>query len=152
MKAIVDLIVDLFSWIFNFIKKICLAVFEKFMEINIFEKGIVILTMLAFVAVVAPMARYMIFDAYYTINNPIAHYMIGIVLVMLVTVYFPGMISMITRVIINVAYMTGVIYLGATHEISKAPYELSAGYYLNIMVPLLYIILALAVGLLSRES
>ncbi|HOD14756.1 MAG TPA: hypothetical protein PK307_08575 [Spirochaetota bacterium] len=152
MKALLDLIVDLFSWIFDFIKKICLAVFEKFMEINVFEKGTVILTILAFAAVVAPMARYMIFDAYYTINNPIAHYLIGIVLVMLVTIYFPGMISLIIRVAVNIAYLIGVIYLGAAHEISKAPYELSAGYYLNIVAPLFYIILALAGGLLSRES
>jgi hypothetical protein len=151
MNALIDLIIDLYSRVFNFIKKIFLVVFEKFMEINLFEKGIVILTILAFAAVVAPMARYMIFDAYFSINNPIAHYMIGIVLVMLITVYFPGMISMIIRVVINIAYMIGVIYLGAAHEISKAPYELSAGYYLNIIAPLFYILLALAGGLLSRD-
>ena len=152
MKALVNLVIDLFSWVFNYIKRIFLAVFEKFMEINIFEKGIVIITILAFAAVVAPMARYMIFDAYFSINNPIAHYMIGIVFVMLATVYFPGLISMMIRVLINLMYLIGVIYLQAAHEISKAPYELSAGYYLNVMVPLMYIILALAGGLFSRES
>lgn len=152
MKSLIDLIIDMFSSIFNFIKKICLAVFEKFMEINIFDKGIVILTILAFAAVVAPMAQYKIFDAYTSINNPIAHYMIGIVFVMLATVYFPGMISMMVRIVINLAYMIGVIYLGATHEISKAPYELSAGYYLNIIAPLFYIVLALAAGLFSRKA
>jgi hypothetical protein len=152
MKALLDMIVDLVAWVFNFIKRICVVIFEKFLEINIFEKGIVMCTVLSFAAVVAPMARYLIFDSYFTINNPIAHYMIGIVLVMLVTVYFPGMITMSARLLINCAYIIGVIYLQAAHEISKAPYELSAGYYLNIIAPLFYIILSLASGLFYRES
>ena len=152
MKALLNMIMDLFAWIFNYIKRICVILLEKFMEINMLEKGIVLVTILAFAAVVAPMARYIIFDSYFTINNPIAHYMIGIVIAMLVTVYFPGLITMIARVFLNLAYMIGVIYLQAAHEISKAPYELSAGYYLNIIVPLLYIGLSLASGLLSREA
>ena len=152
MKALLNMIVDLFAWIFNYIKHICIILFEKFMEINIFEKGIVLGTICGFAAVVAPMAGYIIFDSYFTINNPIAHYMIGIVIAMLVTVYFPGLIVMAGRVLINLAYLIGVIYLQATHEISKAPYELAAGYYVNIIAPLLYIGLSLASGMLYRES
>jgi hypothetical protein len=152
MKALLNMIIDLFSWIFNLIKRVCVMLFEKFMEINIFEKGIVIGTILAFAAVVAPMAGYIIFDSYFTINNPIAHYMIGIAIVMLVTVYFPGFITMGARVLINLAYLTGVIYLQAAHEISKAPYDLAAGYYLNIVAPLVYVVLSLASGMLYRES
>ena len=152
MKTLLNLVIDLFSWIYNFIKRICLAVFEKFMGINIFEKGIVILTIVAFAAVVMSMAHYRIFGSYTTINNPIAHYMIGIVIVMLITVYYPGMISMIVRVAINLAYLAGVIYLQAAHEITKAPYEVTAGYYINIIAPHLYVVLALVIGLLYREA
>jgi hypothetical protein len=152
MKALLDMIIDLFAWAFNAIKRLCLVVFEKFMEINIFEKGIVVCTLLAFAAVVAPMARYVIFDAYFYINNPVAHYMIGIVFVMIVTVYFPGLVATGIRVVINVLYAISIIYLQAAHEISKAPYELSFGYYLNVIAPLAFIALSLASGLLYRES
>jgi hypothetical protein len=151
MKSLLNLIQDLFSWIFNLIKKICLQLYEKFLVINIFEKCIVMMTIFAFAAVVAPMARYMIFDTYFTINNPAAHYLIGIVLVMLVTVYFPGFIPMIIRAGLNLFYLINIIYLQAAHEISKAPYELTAGYYLNIICPVVYIILALGSGLLHRD-
>ena len=152
MKSLWNLILDLFSWIYNLIKRICLRLFEKFLEVNIFEKCIAVATLLAFAAVVAPMAGYTIFDTYFTINNPAAHYLIGIVLVMLVTIYYPGFIPMLIRVGINLLYLIDIIYLQAAHEISKAPYELTAGYYLNIICPVVYIILALGSGLLSRES
>ncbi|MBP7734919.1 MAG: hypothetical protein KA369_02990 [Spirochaetes bacterium] len=122
------------------------------MEINICEKAIVISTIIAFAAVVAPMARYRIFDVYFYINNPIAHYMVGIVLVMIVTVYIPGLIAMAIRVILNILYLVDVIYLQAAHEISKAPYEVTVGYYLNIIIALVYIVLSLGSFFLFRES
>ena len=58
---------------------------------------------------------------------------------------------MIVRGILNALYLLDIIYLQAAHEISKAPYELTAGYYLNIIAPAVYIILALGSGLLYRE-
>jgi hypothetical protein len=152
MKALINLIIDLFAWIYNIIKKIIQALFEKFLSINFFEKGIVVSTIIAFAAVVAPMARYMIFDAYYSINNPAAHYLIGIVLVMLITVYYPGRISAAIRAGLNILYLVDIIYLQAAHEISKAPYEITAGYYLNIIAPVIYIILALGSAFSGRES
>lgn len=152
MKTLLNLIVDAFTWIFEMVKLAFRKIFEKFFDINVFEKGIAIATALAFAAVVAPMARYMIFDMYFTINNPSAHYLIGIALIMLVTIYFPGMIPFGIRVGINLLYLINIIYLQAAHEISKAPYELSAGYYLNVICPLVYIILSAGSALLYRES
>jgi hypothetical protein len=152
MKALINLIIDLFAWIYNIIKKIIQALFEKFLSINLFEKGIVIATIIAFIAVVAPMAQYMIFDSSTGINNPDAHYLIGIVLVMLITIYFPGRVTTAARVGLNILYLVDVIYLYATHEISKAPYEITAGYYFNIMAPVIYIVFALGSALSGRES
>ncbi len=152
MKSLVNLITGIVAWVFNFIKELFHKLLEKFFEINIFEKGIVIATVLAFAAVVAPMARYRIFDSYFTINNPIAHYLIGIALVMLVTIYFPGLIVMIIRSILNVLYLVNVIYLQAAHEISKAPYELTAGYYLNSIIAVVYVLLSLGSYFLYGES
>jgi hypothetical protein len=146
------MVIGIVAWIFNFIRKLFQKLLDKFFEINLCEKGIVVGTVIAFAAVVAPMARYRIFDSYFTINNPIAHYMIGIALVMLVTVYFPGLIVMVIRVILNILYLISVIYLQAAHEISKAPYELTAGYYLNVVIPAVYVLLALGSFFLYGES
>ncbi len=71
---------------------------------------------------------------------------------MLVTVYFPGFISMFARVVLNVLYLAGIIYLQLAHEISRAPYEIITGYYFNILAPAIYIILALLSGLIYREN
>ncbi|HPC39565.1 MAG TPA: hypothetical protein PLD91_01440 [Spirochaetota bacterium] len=152
MKSLVNMIIGIVVWIFNFIKGLFRKLLDTFFEINICEKAIVIGTVLAFAAVVAPMARYRIFDSYFTINNPIAHYMIGIALVMLVTVYFPGLIVMVIRIILNMLYLINLIYLQAAHEISRAPYELSAGYYLNIIIAVVYVLLALGSFFLYGES
>jgi hypothetical protein len=152
MKSLVGIIINIFTWVFNLVKQLLHKIVEKFFEINLCEKGIVLGTILAFAAVVAPMARYRIFDSYFTINNPVAHYMIGIALVMIVTVYFPGMIVMLIRVVLNMLYLVDVIYLQAAHEISKAPYELTFGYYLNIIITVLYILLALGSYIFYRES
>lgn len=152
MKRLLNLIFDLFAWLFNQVKRIFILIYEKFLDINIFEKAIVVVGVLAFIAVVAPMAKYKIFDMYFSINNPAAHYLIGIVLVMLVTACFPGIVSLGLRVVLNLSYLFYIIYIQAAHEISKAPYELSAGYYLNIICPVVYIILALGSALAARES
>ena len=86
MRTLLSLLLDLCAGIFYTIKRLFLKLLEIFLEINILEKGIVLSTVLAFAAVVAPMARYKIFDMYFSINNPAAHYLIGIVLIMLVTI------------------------------------------------------------------
>ena len=152
MKSLINFITDFLVWVFNAIKRLFIILFEKFLAVNIFEKGIVINTILAFAAVVMPVAQYYIFEQYFFINNPIAHHMIGIAAVMLVTIYFPGLISMIARVGLNTLYLAWMLYLQLAHEVSKAPYEIMAGYYLNILAPVIYIVLALASGLLFRET
>lgn len=152
MRTLLNMVLDGVAWVYNLVKRIFLVIFEKFLEINIFEKAIVVAVVLAFAAVVSPMAKYNIFDMFFSINNPAAHYMIGIVLVMLITIYFPGFISLGLRIAVNLSYLIYIIYLEAAHEISKAPYELSAGYYLNIICPVVYIILSLGSALMARES
>jgi hypothetical protein len=101
---------------------------------------------------VLPVARYYIFEQYFFINNPVAHYLIGIVIIMLVTVYFPGLVTMLGRIAVSLLYLADVIYLQAAHAISKAPYEITMGYYFNIAVPVMYIVLAAASGLVYRKD
>lgn len=152
MRSLLQLLIDVLVWLFNTLKRILSMLLSKFLEINIFEKGIVLAAGIAFAAVVAPMATYIIFDTTFSINNPVAHYLMGIVLFMLVTIYFPGFISMIARVALNVAYLIGIIYLQSAHEISKAPYDITVGYYLNIITPLVYISLSFVSWLMYHES
>jgi hypothetical protein len=152
MKALINFVVDLFAWIFGLVRNAAVVLFEKFLDINIFEKGVVIATILAFAAIVMPVAQYYIFEQYFTINNPIAHYLIGITAIMLVTVYVPGFISMLARIGLNVLYLIGAIYLHLAREISKAPYEILPGYYLNIAVPVVYIVLSAVSWLAYREN
>ena len=152
MRYLFNVILDLFSWIYDRVKNLVLAVLDKFMEINPFEKVIVAATLLAFEAVVVPVGDYVIFDSVFTINNPIAHYMIGITLVMLATVYFPGFLTVIARVSINVLYLAYILYLHSAGGISKAPYTLSAGFYFNIAVTLVYMTCAFLSGLFYRSG
>ncbi len=152
MRYILDLIMDILAWIYGQAKTLVLAIVEKFLEINIFEKLIVVATLLAFAAVVAPVGKYVIFDAVFKINNPIAHYMIGITLVMIATVYVPGILSMIARVSLNLSYLVYIVYLHSAGEISKAPYEVASGYYFNIAAPIVYAMCAVASVLIYRDS
>lgn len=152
MRYILNLILDLFAWAYDRAKNLLLAMVNKFLEINPFEKAIVAATLLAFLSVVMPVGKYVIFDSLFTINNPIAHYMIGITLVMIATVYFPGPVAMIARILLNLLYMIYILYLHSTGGISKAPYELAAGYYFNIVTSAVYMVCALLSGILYRES
>ena len=142
MRSLVQIVIDAVSFTADKIKFLVAALWEKFLEINIFEKGIVIATALSFAASAMPMAKYKIFDAYFTINNPDVHYCIVITAVMLITVYFPGMMTTVARVLLNILYLADIIYLAASRSISKAPYAIAVGYYLNLVVPVVYIILA----------
>ncbi len=152
MRDILNLILDLFAWMYEWAKNLLLAVVNKFLEINPFEKAIVAATLLAFLSVVLPVGDYVIFDSVFTINNPIAHYMIGITLVMIATVYFPGLVAMIARIALNLLYMIYIIYLHTSGGISKAPYTLAAGYYFNIVTSVVYMACALLSGLFYRDG
>jgi len=113
--------------------------YDKFYEINFAEKVIFINIIPAFFAIILPVARFYIFDSYFYINNPLAVYMIGIVIVMFVSLYFPGLFVLIGRLLINGYYLFWIIYLPLAGELTKAhPHEISFGYYLNIAVPFIY--------------
>ncbi len=59
---------------------------------------------------------------------------------------------MLVRVVLNILYLVGIIYLQLANEISKAPYALALGYYLNIVAPVIYIIFAAASGTIFHET
>jgi len=141
---------ELVKWALDIVKRILrffIRIFEIFaewfLEINFFEKLIVITAVPSFFAIILPVARYYIFETWFMINNPLAVYLIGIVFVMGLTVFFPGTLSLIIREFLNGLYLANVILMQVSHNISKAPYELSTGYYVNLAVPVIFMILGL---------
>ncbi|MBN2040730.1 MAG: hypothetical protein JW864_11850 [Spirochaetes bacterium] len=135
------------EWIvkfFVFLKKIVLAVvnsiLSKFFDISLPEKIIFINTVPAFFAIILSVARFHIFEENYYISNPLAVYMIGIVIFMFISLYFSGIIKFIIRLLINGYYLFWVIYIPLSEGLTKAePHEITPGYYLNIAVPAVYI-------------
>ncbi len=147
LRGIVNLVMDILGYVFDLIKRLFFWVINKFLEINMFEKLIVVLTPAAFLAVVLPVARFTIFDRYHDINNPLSVYLIGIIFLMLMTVLFPGIITVASRVGLNGIYFIWILVLFVSDGISKAhtepSFRYSTGIYINMIVPVLYIILSL---------
>lgn len=160
---IVDTVIQVFQEILIFIKDIAskiieyayqflLFLYEKFLEIPVLEKIIVINTIPAFFAVILPMARYYIFKEWYYINNPLAVYMIGIVFLMLVSTLIRYTWLLVIRLLVNMYYLFWVIYLPVAGELTKAdPFQITPGYYVNIAVPAVYIMAGIISFVLYRE-
>jgi hypothetical protein len=131
-------IIDMLKSLLDFFLRIASSLIDRYMELNLFEKIIAVNSVAAFFAIILPVAQYYIFETWFMINNPLAVYMIGIVLVMFVTFIFFGRIKLGARVVLNLYYLFWVFYLHLSGNLSKAPYELKAGYYINIAVPVIY--------------
>ncbi len=141
IRLIVDLVIEMLRHLY-----------EKFYEVNFAEKVIFLNIIPAFLAIILPVARFYIFDTYFYINNPLAVYMIGIVIIMFGSLYFPGLFVFIARLLINGYYLFWIIYLPLAGELTKAhPHEITFGYYLNIAVPLIYFVFSAVSYFLFNE-
>lgn len=144
MKTIIDLLINVVVNIFELLKRVVSWLFERFVEMNIFDKGIVLSTIPAFLAVVLPVARYYMFENYMYINNPMAVSMIGIVIIMFITFIFKGPITLLVRCSLNTVFFIFSLYVLIAHEISKAPYTVLPVYFLNLAVPVLFVIFSIS--------
>jgi hypothetical protein len=132
---------DLIHFFFDLIFDLLRRIYQTFQEINFSEKIVFLNIIPAFFAVIVPVARFYIFESYFYINNPLAVYLIGIIFVMFASIYFTGLIKLIARLLINGYYLFWIIYLPVAGELTKAdPYEIYFGYYMNIAVPVIFII------------
>jgi len=120
--------------------KLAGRVFDWFLELSLMNKLVVVNISVCFFAIVLPMARYYIFDSWFIINNPAAVYLIGIIFVMMATIYLPNLYGLIIRIVLNLWYLLWILYIWASGSISHAPYEVSAGYYFNVAAPLFFMI------------
>lgn len=161
----IEIIIDVFQFIFKKIKSLLVfflqiiimvfsKLFEKFSEIDIPEKVIFLNTIPAFFAVILPVASFRFnrlgFDWY--VNNPLAVYMIGIVIFMFASLYVRWRFFLWIRIIINAYYLFWAIYIPLGPGFTPAqPHTICAGYYLNLAVPIVYIAASLP-GALTGSS
>lgn len=143
MEALKELLYKLGSFCAAIIKTAA----DWFMGLSLLNKIIVINTFTSFLAITLPIARYYIFESWTGINNPVAVYLILIVIIMFATIFFHGPFVLAGRIIVNLWYMISVIVIYATHSISHAPYVLSMGFFFNLIAPLIYIAAATMVYL-----
>ncbi len=134
-----EMIIDFLKGIFSFILGIFEFFYNRFRDLSLFDKAIVLMIIPAFFAIIMPVARYYIFGTYFYVNNPLAVHLIGIVLVMFLTFYIPEKFSLTLRLLLNAFFLFWIVYIHFSTGIIKAPYELTPGYYLNIVIPVLYI-------------
>ncbi len=143
---------DLALWIIETAGRLATAGYRRYLEVGVFEKCVLYATVPAFFAIIMSVAKYYIFESYFYINNPLAVYMIGIVFVMVGSLFFTGRIKYMVRMALNLYYLFWVIYLPLAGELIKAqPHVITPGYYVNIAVPLIYMVLASLSYFITRE-
>lgn len=152
VMRIFDMLLDVMAFVFQKLKDIFLFLLElalqllghlynKFLEIRLPEKVVYLNTFLAFLAVVLPVAKFYIFESWFYVNNPLAVYMIGIAMVMFGSLYFSGQYVLLARILLNFYYLVWVIYVPIAEGLTRAnPHWIIFGYFLNIAVPLVYIL------------
>jgi hypothetical protein len=142
MKGIIDLIIDTLQSILGMVRRVLEKLLDIFLELNPFEKGVIIACVGGLLAVVLSVGRYYIFDTWFYINNPLAVYMIGLTGIMFVTTLFQHLAVMVLRVLLNAWYLAAMLVIHFSQGIIKAPYELTAGYFVNLVVPVVFIVLS----------
>jgi hypothetical protein len=139
LKALLFLLLELFIAVLN-------KLFEKFSDSDIFEKAIFLNTITAFFAVILPVARFTFprLGMEWYVNNPLAVYMIGIAIYMFASLYIRWRVITWGRIIINAYYLFWAVYIPLAEGFTKAqPHAICWGYYLNIVVPIVYLLASL---------
>ncbi|MEJ5362007.1 MAG: hypothetical protein WHV26_08075 [Spirochaetota bacterium] len=147
LDIILDVIAKLLSHIMKFINwaadilmrllEYCVGIFR---ELEIQEKIIILLSIVSVIIPILPIARFYIFESWYYVNNPLAVYFIGIIIIMVISSIVQKPWLLIARLIIIVYYGAWMVYLPVGNLITRAkPYELAYGYYINIVISVVYI-------------
>jgi hypothetical protein len=137
--------------LFELVRRQVMSLISLFLDLNIFEKGIVLSTFLSMGAVISAVGKYYIFERWFYINNPLAVHLIAVVVIMVVTSFYYKSLFFLVRILLNGYYLFWV-FLIQSRGLMTEPYQLTFGYYFNIAVPLLYIILSVASHIAGRKS
>jgi hypothetical protein len=134
MNALKEILYTLGTYAANILK----TVLEWFLALSLLNKVIVVNTVISFLAVTLPIAKFFIFESWAGINNPIGVYLIFIVIFMIASTFFHGAAVLTVRLVLNVWYLVYLIIMYSSHSISHAPYVISFGFFFNIIAPLVY--------------
>lgn len=135
MNTLKELLYALGSYVAGLLK----AVIEWFLALSFINKIIVSNTLISFLAVILPIAKFYIFESWYGINNPIGVYLIFIAIFMIGTTFFHGILILVLRIVLNAWYFIYLVIMYSTHSISHAPYVMSIGFFFNIIAPVVYV-------------
>jgi hypothetical protein len=113
-----------------------------FLGLEFINQAILLNGITSFLAIIFPIGKYYIFETWFEINNPQAVYLIGIVFIMIATMYIPYTAAFVIRLVSNLWYLIWILIVSLTGSISHAPYEISMGYFFNIAAPVIYLILS----------
>jgi hypothetical protein len=146
INKILDLIISLFEMLKELLYAIVSFCVDKvrtaidwFMDLNLFNKVIVLNTITSFFAITLPIAKYYIFESWFYINNPVSVYLIFITMFMLGSIFFHNQIIFGVRVFLNLWFFIYILYMWVFNAISKAPYVLSKGFAFNLLAPAVYV-------------
>lgn len=135
MNSLKELLYALGSYVGGVLK----AAMEWFLALTFLNKIIVSNTILSFLAVTLPIAKFYIFESWTGINNPVGIYLIFIVIFMIASTFYHGSVVLGIRLVLNIWYFVYVIYMYTAHTISHAPYVMSIGFLFNLAAPVIYI-------------
>lgn len=143
LRSLRVLFFEILKFLRKLFEKTTKRILEKYLEAGLPEKIIFLNIILAFFAIILPVAKFKIFGNYTAVNNPLAVYMMGIVVLMFAVTYFNKLVRLLVRSLTNAYYLFWIIYLPLAGELTKAnPYSISVGYYFNIATPVIFIIAA----------
>lgn len=134
MDALKEILYNLGSLCGNVIR----IVLDWFHNLTFYNKVIVLNTITSFFAITLSIAKYYIFESWFGINNPLAVYLLFIVVLMFATIFIEHAAVFWVRMAVNIWYLVYLIIMLATHGFSHAPYSISFGFFFNILAPAIY--------------
>jgi hypothetical protein len=154
MRELLGRLIDLGARIISWVLSVLGIMREWFLHVPLFEKIIVINTIPAFFAVTMEAGRFRIFDSWFSLTNPLAVYLIAVVVIMLAVSafnFYDNRWFAAARVLINIYYLGWAFWYLMSDSLTKArPYEVSFWYNFNFIVPVIYIVFS-ALSFLSRR-
>ncbi len=135
-----NLIIDILQYIPAKLLQLFYLTVDWFLGLNLAEKIVIFNAITAFFAVVLPSAKYFIFNNWFTVNNPMSVYMIGVAFYMFISIFMRGKVKLITRLLLICIFVISSIYLQFGDPFVKCKHVLLFGYYMNYIAAIIHFI------------
>jgi hypothetical protein len=151
---LIDFLVAVVKFIFRKAIDFIAASWTWFIALPVIEKLVIANGIPAIFAALLPVARFDIFDSVYEVNNPLAHYMVLLGLLMFGTIFIRHIFWIVfVRAGASLYYLGWAMYgiLGAGQITKADQYTITPYYALNYVVPVVYAALAVLSRYLERR-